>query len=294
MWCPDGRATGRRGASLGLTTHHEDAPPLAVSPVIQAWTRRYIAQRALQEEATRRVRCALRLFVWRRRTREGIGWRKAARYRDRRLLSSSTFRWRELVAAGRADARALGESADALFERALVRTHWRAWVRAMAPSKAREESANAAADEWRSRKRTEALFELWRENTRRIARRRTRSIEALVFMLPLGFENSSRQQRRSRKALAFHRRHALRRAWEAFLSLNTRLAKLRRSFKVANARRCRCLAIETDSDPGQSAARTPGGALPDWCARAWAFFIPTTCSSDVLDSDHEGTSQPER
>lgn len=172
------------------------------------------------------------VFKWRRRARESVTWHLAARHGDRALLLRLVRDWRNSVVEEIADASELAERGEVFFEHMLMKTYLRGWVRFMEPSQAKAAVANRKVDEWFRQRRRESLFRLWKAHSRAAAKRRAKIIQILLFMLPLEFENSSRQKERGRIALVHHRRRALARAWEAFASLNTELADLRRRSKV--------------------------------------------------------------
>lgn len=192
----------------------------------------YLAIRRAHHRAMRRARLMISVFKWRRRTLESITWRRAARHGDRALLLRMVRDWRASVVEEIADAIELAERGELFFEHMLMKMCFRGWVRYMNPFMAKAAVERDRADKWRRERQRESLFRLWRSNVRRIVMRREKSIAALLFMLPLEFENSSPQKARARIALVYHRRCAQTKAWEAFISLNADLVDLRRRYKV--------------------------------------------------------------
>lgn len=199
----------------------------------------YLAVCRAHHRAMRRARLMISIFKWRRRTRESITWRRAARHGDRTLLLRLVRDWRASVIEEIADAIELAERGELFFEHMLMKMCFRGWVRYMNPFVAKAAVECDKADNWRRERQRESLFRLWRSNAHRIARRRAKSIAVLLFMLPLEFENSSPQKARARIALVHHRRCAQTKAWEAFISLNADLADLRRRYKVSLSSRTR-------------------------------------------------------
>lgn len=203
-----------------------------VRPMIQLLVLRYVARRRLHHRCMRRARVMLSFFKWHRRAQESITCRRAEQHANRKLMLRLIQEWRMFALDEILDSGALAERGEVFFEHALMKTHLNAWIRFMAPSRAKEASGSARAEEWRRNKCREVLFIRWRDNVRKIARRRAKSTELLIFMLPLGFENSSPQKLRANKALGFHRRNSQMKAWEAFIALDSDLADLRRRSKV--------------------------------------------------------------
>lgn len=194
---------------------------------------RYMARKALHARAMRRARLMLAVFKWRRRATEARSWTLAARHGDRRLLVRTVRDWRAACVEDMVKASDLAERGEVFFESMVLGTHLRAWIRFVAPLRARRAAAEVRADAcWRARTRA-SLFRRWRDNLRRDKSRRARWVaEVLLSVLPVEFRNSERQRPGVESAVTFHRRRALRKAWCAFLSLNEELAELQRRFAV--------------------------------------------------------------
>lgn len=193
---------------------------------------RYIARRRLHHRSVRRARLMLSVFKWRCRAQESITWRRATQHGDRALMLRIIRDWRVSIVEEMVDASDLAERGEVFFEHMLMKTYLRGWVKFIAPARAKAAVENGRVDKWWRRRRRETLFGLWKHNVRRINARRAKSIEVLLFMLPLEFENSTPQIQRGKRAIMFHRRHAQLKAWEVFVGLNAELADLRRRFKV--------------------------------------------------------------
>lgn len=198
----------------------------------QSWVMMYAARCRLRRLAARRACLMFTVFKWRKRTKESITWRRVARAADNKILLCIIGQWRTATISEIANTRALMARGNDHYKNLLRKKHFQAWIRFMSPAQSKAASRNAEVDRWRRLKCKEILFKRWRDNTRRMVRRRIKSIEVLMFMLPLEFGNSLRQRERAARALAFHRRREQTKAWEAFLSLNTELSDLRRRSKV--------------------------------------------------------------
>ena len=174
----------------------------------------------------------LRVFKWHKRTQEILVWKSASRHGDRVLLRHVVRNWRVSVVKKLADSSDLVGRAERFFELTLMRTHLRAWGRFRSPSRAEEELKGVRAYEWWCERSRAALFRQWRDNIRKNITRRLKMVEMLLFILPIEFQNSSRQKPKVECAVTFHRRRALRKAWTAFLGLKTELMELQQRFKV--------------------------------------------------------------
>ncbi|CAM9337704.1 unnamed protein product [Ectocarpus fasciculatus] len=205
----------------------------AAALTIQLWVLRNMARKILAARAMRRARLMISVFKWRRRTREARSWNLAAHHGDRKLKARTVRDWRASCVEDMADASDLAERGEVFFERMVLSTHLRAWIRFVAPLRARRVASEGRADAcWRARTR-ESLFRRWRGNIRRIKSRRARWVsEVLLTVLPVEMRNSSRQRPGVESAVMFHRRRALRKAWWAFLSLNEELANLQQRFRT--------------------------------------------------------------
>lgn len=177
----------------------------------------------------------LGMFKLRRRTQESRAWTLAARHGDRVLLLRVVRDWRTSVVEEIIEASDVAERGEVFFENALMKTHLRAWIRFVAPRRAKTALAEVKADELWRKKTRDVLFRRWRDNVWRIAWRRAKMAELFLFLVPLEFHNSSFQRPKVVSAETFHRRRLLRKSWEAFVSLNAELADLRRRFKVNNS-----------------------------------------------------------
>ncbi|CAM9116310.1 unnamed protein product [Ectocarpus sp. 4 AP-2014] len=205
----------------------------AAASTIQLWVLRYMARKILAARAMRRARLMISVFKWRRRTREARSWNLAAHHGDRKLKARTVRYWRASCVEDMADASDLAERGEVFFEHMVLSTHLRAWIRFVAPLRARRVAAEGRADAcWRARTR-ESLFRRWRGNVRRIKSRQARWVgEVLLTVLPVEMRNSSRQRPGVESAVMFHRRRTLRKAWWAFLSLNEELANLQQRFRT--------------------------------------------------------------
>ncbi|CAM9869994.1 unnamed protein product, partial [Laminaria digitata] len=199
---------------------------------IQFMAQRFISRRKLHDRSMRRARLMLSVFKWRRRTKEARAWSRALRHGNRVLLVQTVRDWRASAVEDIIEASDLAERGELFFDQMLMKTHLRAWVRFTAPLWAKKGLAEGKADKFWCERTREAMFRRWRENARRIARRRARMAELMLFVLPVEFRNSSRQRPRVESAVKFHRRRVLRKAWGAFVNLNVELADLQRRFKL--------------------------------------------------------------
>lgn len=195
-----------------------------------------MARKILAARAMRRARLMISMFKWRRRTRQARSWNLAAHHGDRKLKARTVRDWRASCVEDMADASDLAERGEVFFEHMVLSTHLRAWIRFVAPLRARRVAAEGRADAcWRARTK-ESLFRRWRGNVRRIKSRQARWVgEVLLTVLPVEMRNSSRQRPGVESAVMFHRRRTLRKAWWAFLSLNEELANLQQRFRVSSS-----------------------------------------------------------
>lgn len=198
----------------------------------QGLARSFLVRQRLSERFKRRPRLMLSVFKWRRRTKEALQWKLASHHGDRTLLLRVVWGWRALVVEELIAASDLIERGDMLLKQASMRTHFRAWVRFMAPARVKESAEDTRARDWWCERTRRTLFHRWRDNARKIARRRSKMIEIMIFILPTEFQNSSRQRPKVECALMFHRRRALGKAWKAFLGLKAELVELQRRFMV--------------------------------------------------------------
>lgn len=203
------------------------------------WMLRHIARKRLAARAMRRARLMLSVFKWCRRTREARSWTLAERHGDRNLLIRTVRDWRASCVEDMVEASDLAERGEIFFENMVLSTHLRAWIRFVAPLRARRVAAEGRADAcWRVRTR-DSRFRRWRGNVQRIKSRRARWVsEVLLSVLPVEFRNSARQRPGVESAVMFHRRRVLRKAWWAFLSLNEEMAELQRCFRVSCVSTC--------------------------------------------------------
>lgn len=152
--------------------------------------------------------------------------------------------WRASVEEEMVEASELAEHGEVFFERILMKTYFQAWLSFMAPMRAKEALGEIKADEWWCDKTREILFRRWRDRVRRITARRAKMIELQLFILPVEFQNSSRQRPTVERVVMFHRRRVLRKAWDVFVNLNAELADLQRRLKVSDTltvcRKCCC------------------------------------------------------
>ncbi|CAM9103157.1 unnamed protein product, partial [Choristocarpus tenellus] len=198
---------------------------------IQGLVMRCVASRRLHYLEMRRPRLLLSLSKWRKRTIEANIWDKACRHSDRTTAVCAIRDWRLNTAKEMIESSELGEKAVVFFEHHLVSSCLRAWKRYLEPTKMIEATGQAKAEAWRREHLRASLFHLWKGNTKETKQRREASIRAVVFQLPLHYENSMRQQVASRRAIRYHARHVKAHAWEAFLSLNIELADLHKRMK---------------------------------------------------------------
>lgn len=154
------------------------------------------------------------------------------KHRNRKILGRSVATWRVAAVEAIAGAHQLAEQGEAFFERCLKNKYLRVWKCFMEPRRAAHTAALQVAVQWREKKLRALVFHLWLASAKRIAIRRAKTMEVILFILPLGMENSTPQKMRTEKALKFFRRRALLKSWEAFIALNQGLADRRRHLKV--------------------------------------------------------------
>ena len=193
---------------------------------------RFISRRKLHDRSMRRARLMLSVFKWRRRTNEARAWLRAVRHGNRVLLVRTVRDWRASAVEHIIETSDLAERGELFFDHILMKTHLRAWIRYTTPLWAKRGLAEGKADEFWCERTRKVLFRRWRDNVRQITRRRARMTELMLFVLPVEFRNSMRQRPRVERAVKFHRRRVLRKAWEAFVNLNDQLADLQRRCKV--------------------------------------------------------------
>lgn len=194
---------------------------------------RFISRRKLHDRSMRRARLMLSVFKWRRRKTEAHAWSRAVRHGNRVLLVRTVRDWRASAVEDIIEASDLAERGELFFDHMLMKTHLHAWMRFTSPLWAKKGVAEGKADAFWCERTRKALFRRWHDNARQIARRRAKMAELMLFVLPVEFQNSSRQKPKVENAVRLHRRKVLRKAWEVFVNLNIELADLRRRAKVS-------------------------------------------------------------
>ena len=193
----------------------------------------FLSRRKLHDRSMRRARLMLSVFKWRRRTKEAQAWSRAVRHGNRILLVRTVRDWRASAVEDIIEASDLAERGELFFDHMLMKIHLRAWMRLTSSLWAKKGLAEGKADAFWCERTRKALFRRWHDNARRIARRRSKMAELMLFVLPVEYWNSSGQKPKVESAMKFHRRRALRKAWEVFVNLNFELADLQRRVKVS-------------------------------------------------------------